>query len=193
MGCDPYKYDKTKAKTPSEKKKRSDCAAFAGRMYDPSFPSDPFGDALICRYRFRAPTTGMANEDILKMAWYFGCQILFESNVDHWKAYFIENKCEAFLMKLPGEDEYGVYSDGHSNLIQSMFDLLEDHIEHNSKKLYFRETVEEFLSADPGDMTKNDETVAAGLTRIAMKRKTYRKPNEVGVDVGTYYKIHKAS
>ena len=82
MGVDPFKYDKKqssakgsrKAMTKSEKKKRSDCAAFAGKMYDPSFPSDVFGDSLVCRYRFRAPTTGMANEDMLKMAWYFSCQ-----------------------------------------------------------------------------------------------------------------------
>ena len=96
-------------------------------------------------------------------------------------------------MKLPGEDEYGVYSDGHSNLIQSIFDLLEDHIEHNVKKIFFKETIEEFLSADPGDMTKNDETVAAGLTRIAMKRKTYRKPAEKGYDVTNIVKFNKVA
>lgn len=189
MGVDPFKYDKVK----NGPKKRSDCAAFIGKMFDPGNPSDPFNDSFVCRYRFRAATTAMANEDMLKMAWYFGCQALFERNVDHWKPYFIESKCEAFLMMLPGEQEYGIYSDGHSNMIQAIFDLLEDYIENNSKKLYFKETIEEYLEADPGEMTKNDETVASGICRIAMKKKTYRKAAEKGYDISNIHKIHKAS
>lgn len=186
IGCDPFKYNKVKDN------RRSDCAAFAGQMFNPANPSDIFNDALICRYRFRAATTALANEDILKMCWYFGCQVLFERNVDHWKAYFIENGCEDFLMKLPGEDEYGVYSDGHGGMIQAICDLLEDMIENQSKKLFFRETIEEYLEFDPGDTTKSDETIASGVTKIAMKKKQYRSRQQEGREVSYFIKVRKA-
>jgi hypothetical protein len=185
IGVDPFKYNKVKDN------RRSDCAAFVGQMFNPAEPNDLFNDALICRYRYRAATTALSNEDILKMCWYFGCQALFERNVDHWKHYFLENNCEAFLMKLPGEDEYGVYSDGHGGMIQAICDLLEDMIENSPKKLFFLETVEELLEFDPGDTTRFDETIASGLTKIAMKKKQYRQPGMTGRDVNHFVKFRK--
>lgn len=184
IGCDPFKYNKVKDN------RRSDCAAFAGKMFDPSKPSDLFNDAFCCRYRFRAATTALSNEDILKMAWYFGCQILFERNVDHWRAYFIENGCEGFLMKLPDEDDYGIYSDGHGNMLQSICDCIEDHVENNCKRILFKSTIEEYLEFDIGNTTKYDETIASGITRVAMKRKIYRKQSDSGRDVGEYFRSY---
>lgn len=186
-GCDPFKYNKVKDK------RRSDCAGFVGQMYDAADPNNPFNDAFVCRYRFRAATTGLSNEDILKMAWYFGCQFLFERNVNHWEAYFIEANCESFLMKLPGESEYGIYSDGHGNMIQSICDYLEDMIEHHYKKIYFLPTVLEYLEFDPGETTKFDETIGSGVCRLAMKKKKYRPPGSVGRDVTDFVRIRKVS
>jgi len=187
VGCDPFKYDKVKDN------RRSDCAAFGGQMFDPSRPNDPFNDSLVVRYRFRAATTGLSNEDILKLVWILGCQVLFERNVDHWKAFFIEQGCEAFLMKLPGEDEYGVHSDGHGNMLQAICNHLEDYVENSYKKLWFKETVEEYLEFDVGNTTKSDETIASGITRLAMIKKSYRQPVEKGKDISDYFKMYKAS
>jgi hypothetical protein len=186
-GCDPFKYDKAKDN------RRSDCAAFIGKMFDAANPNDFFNDAAICRYRFRAATTTLSNEDILKMVWYFGCQILFERNVDHWKQFFTENGCEAFLMKLPGEDEYGIYSDGHGNMLQAICDLIENHIENSYKKILFIETVKELLEFDVGNTTAFDETIAFGLLRVAMKNKKYRRTHETTHDITRYFRTYKAS
>lgn len=185
-GCDPFKYDKVKDA------RRSDCAAAIGKMFDPSKPSDVYNDSFVCIYCYRAPTTGMSNEDILKMCWYFGCQMLFEKNVDHWKAYFIENKCEAFLMKLEGEDDYGIYNDGHSQLLQSICDLLEDHIERDFKKIWFESVIDEYLEFDVGTPTRYDKTIATGLCRVAMKKKNYRRMNDKPREITEYFTIHKA-
>ena len=95
-------------------------------------------------------------------------------------------------MKLPGEDEYGVYSDGYGGMIQAICDLLEDMIENQSKKLFFRETIEEYLEFDPGDTTKSDETIASGVTKIAMKKKQYRSRQQEGREVSYFIKVRKA-
>lgn len=65
IGCDPFRYDKTKDK------RRSNCAAFAYQIPDPLFP-DRYDDSFCLRYAWREESTRSANEDILKMAWWCG-------------------------------------------------------------------------------------------------------------------------
>ena len=142
IGCDPFKYDAVKDN------RRSDCAAFAFKKNDPLNTNHPYNEAFVCYYRYRAVTTAMANEDILKMAWYYGCQVLFERNVDHWRSYFIEKNCEGFLMMLPGEDDYGVYTDGHKKVHQWLADYTEAYINEHCEKVYFKELLKEWLLFD---------------------------------------------
>jgi hypothetical protein len=182
---DPFKYNKTKDN------RRSDCASFVGKMYDAANPNDQWGDMAVCRYRHRAATTALANEDMLMQCWYFGCQLLPESNVDHWKAHFVSAGCQSFLMILPGETEPGIYSDGHGGMLQSICDYIEDYVENFYKKILFIGTIDDLLEFDVGDTTKSDETIAFGILRIAMKRKTYRKPSEAGHEVTDYFKMYK--
>lgn len=188
-GCDPFKYDKVKDN------RRSDCAAFVYKKHD--ITDDFFNDTFVCRYKHRASTTGMQYEDILKMCWYFGCQCLFESNIDNWKEYFKSPaksavSCEGFLMKLPGEDDYGLYSDGHGKTHQLICDLTEDWIDKNIKKMVFKETIKDWLIFDIAKTTVYDESMAAGYTLIGAKRKIYRKTNEGNRDVTEYIKMYKA-
>lgn len=189
-GCDPFKYDKVKDN------RRSDCAAFVYRKFD--VVDDFFNEAFVCRYTYRASTTAMQYEDILKMCWYFGCQVLFESNIDNWKEYFKNPakstvSCEGFLMKLPGEVDYGLYSDGHGKTHQLICDMTEDYIDKNIKKVFFKETIKDWLKFDIAKTTFHDESMAAGYTLIAAKRKPYRSTGELGRDVTDYFKLYKAS
>ena len=184
MGCDPFKYDKVKDN------RRSDCAAFAFQKYGNQ--EDIFNECFVCRYSYRAPTTAMQYEDILKMAWYFGCQVLFESNIDNWKLYFKDARCEAFLMKLPGEDDYGLYSDGKGRTHQTICDLTEDHIERCIKKVFFKSLLNDWLKFDVAKTTFFDEAMASGYTLIAANRKTYRRQGDVGKELTEYFKIYKA-
>lgn len=188
MGCDPFKYDKVKDN------RRSDCAAFVYKKYD--VREDFFNEAFVCRYTYRAATTAMQYEDILKTAWYFGCQILFESNVDNWKEYFKTPSksavsCEPFLMKLPGEDDYGLYSEGAGKTHQLICDLTEDYIDKHIKKVFFKKTIKQWLEFDVAKTTFYDEAMAAGYTLIAAKKKAYRNLNEYTRDVTEYIKIYK--
>lgn len=187
IGCDPFKYNKTKDN------RRSNCAAYAYKMFDGLNKSDPFNDTFVVRYNFRAATTGLQYEDILMMAWYFGCQILFESNVDNWKDYFSKHNCEGFLMKLPGEKEAGIYSDGQGQTHQLIADYTEAYINEFIQKVYFIELIEDWLEFDIGNTTKHDDSMAAGYTLIAARQKIYKRAVDAGRDVDDYFDTYKAT
>lgn len=186
-GCDPFKYDAVKDM------RRSDCAALVLKKYDALNPSHPYNDAFVCMYCHRAVTTAMANEDILKMCWYYGCQVLFERNIDHWRQYFQDKNCEGFLMKLPGEDDYGLYTDGHKKVHQLLADYTEAYINEHIEKVYFPKLIKEWLLFDIALTTKFDKAMAAGFTLIAARDKSYQRRIEETRDIGDYFKIRKAT
>lgn len=191
MGCDPFKYDTQK--DTEKNKSMSRCAAFAFKKYDSTARSDPFGNSFIAMYLHRASTTNQQYDDLLKMSWYYGCQILFERNVDNWRHYFKARDCEAFLMKLPGEDDYGLYSDGHKLVHQQLCDYTEAYINEDCHKVMFKELLEDWLKFDVGNTTAYDAAMAAGYTLIAAKEKMYKRETlNTTRDITDYFKIHKA-
>jgi hypothetical protein len=127
------------------------------------------------------------------MAWYYGCQILFERNIDNWRDFYREKACEGFLMKLPGEDDYGVYTDGQKKTHQLLADYTEAYINEHIEKVVFKELIEDWLQFDIGATTKFDTAMAAGFTLIAARDKSYQRKIEDTKDVSNYFKMHKAS
>lgn len=184
-GCDPFKYDAVKDA------RRSDCAAFVFKKYNPLEKNAAYNDAFVCYYRYRAVTTALQYEDLLKMAWYYGCQILFERNVDNWRDFYREKNCEGFLMKLPGEDDYGIYTDGQKKTHQLLADYTEAYINESIEKVYFSKLLEEWLLFDIGDTTKFDTAMAAGFALIAARDKSYTRTIESTNDISNYFKIYK--
>lgn len=187
IGCDPFKYDKTKDS------RRSDCAALVYKKFDAADKTNIYNDVFVCKYKYRAATTGMQYEDILKMAWYFGCQILFESNVDNWKNYFKEHGCYGFLMVLPGETEPGLYSDGHGKAHQQICDYTESYINNNIDKVFFKDLIKEWLDFKIEDTTKFDLAMSAGYTLIAAREKIYKRTVSSGREITDYFPKYKAS
>lgn len=172
IGCDPFKYDKTKDK------RRSNCAAFNYQMKDELYKSK-FDDMFTLRYSYRTESTRTSNMDILKMAWWCGTKVLFERNVNHWKSDFIDWGCGAFLTYLPDESEAGIYSDGGGKVAQTISNYTEAYINEHIGKVWF----ERLLSNNTGwlgfkieDTQKFDEPMAAGFTLIAVKgRKLFKR------------------
>jgi hypothetical protein len=170
IGCDPFKYDKTKDS------RRSDCAAYAYQTEDGLDADSLFNDMFVMRYVDRAATTDIQYEHFLKMAWFCCCQVLFERNVDGWKKYFQVERCSAFLMWLPNEVEPGIYTDGKGNTVQMVCDYTESYIEKHIQKVYFPTVI----SAESGwlgfavdDTQKSDEAMSSGIALIAAKAKKY--------------------
>lgn len=188
MGADPFKFGDVK-----DKSRASDGAALCYKMDDPVDRINPFNDAFICRYRYRAPTTDMQYEDMLKMAWYFGCQILFESNVDSWKEYFRHNKCYNFLMVLPGEQEPGIYNDGGNKVKQTLANYINSYVENYVDKIFFKSLVKELLEFDIIKSTPFDEVMGMGFALIAARDKLYKRTIESTKDISDYFRQYKAS
>ena len=167
IGCDPFKYDKTKDK------RRSNCAAFNYQIKDSLFESQ-YDDTFTLKYSYRPESTRIANSDILKMAWLCGCKVLFERNVNHWKRDFQDWNCGGFLTYMPGEDEPGIVTDGAGKVTQHICNYTESYINEHIGKVYFRSLIQKetgWLGFKVDDTQKFDEPMAAGFTLIAVKGK----------------------
>jgi len=178
MGCDPFKYDKTKDK------RRSNCASFYYQMPDQFYPDTTYDDMFTIRYSQRPEGTTEANLDILKMAWWCGCQVLFERNINHWKKDFELWKCSGFLMWLPGELEPGIYTRGNvvTSAVQTMCNYTEAYINKFIKKVFFLKLMRKesgWLGFKVEDTEKFDEPMAAGLTLVAVKGKKYIRREQI--------------
>lgn len=186
IGCDPFKYDAVKDA------RRSDCAALVYKKFNPLERNTNYNDAFVCYYRYRAVTTALQYEDLLKMAWYYGCQILFERNIDNWRDFFRAKNCEGFLMKLPGEEDYGIYTDGAKQTHQLLCDYTEAYINEHIEKVYFKKLIEEWLLFDIGKTTQWDSAMAAGFALIAARDKVYNRAVDTSKDISNYFRMHKA-
>jgi len=189
IGCDPFRYDKTKDK------RRSNCAAYAYQMPDELDVNDEFNDTFVLRYAYRAESTRLSNADIIKMAWWCGCQVLFERNVNHWKRDFQDWNCDGFYMWMPGEQEPGIATDGRGNVVQMICNYTEAYINEHIKKVKFKSLLRQdtgWLGFKVEDTEKFDEPMAAGMTLIAVKGRKFLKPGENVKNIESILPYNKA-
>lgn len=177
IGCDPFKFDKTKDS------RKSNCAAYAYQMPDPLNEENPHNDMFVIKYVGRAASTDIQYDRVLKMAWFCGCKVLFERNVYEWKRYFQHEKCSGFLEWLAGEVEPGIYTGGNSEngVTQLISDYTNSYINKHIKKVYFKSLISEesgWLGFRIEDTQKFDDAMGAGIALISAKTKKYAKPAE---------------
>jgi hypothetical protein len=187
LGCDPFKYDKTKDK------RRSNCAAFAYQMPDTTLP-DPFDDYFTLRYARREAGTRLANMDVLKMAWWCGSTVLFERNVNHWKDHFREWECSEFLDWMPGEVEPGVAAS--STELQTLCNYTEAYINEHIGKMYFKNLIRKetgWLGFKVEDTEKYDEPMGAGVTLIQKNKKLYKSKARTGYGLQDFFPKRKTA
>lgn len=177
VGCDPFKYDKTKDT------RKSSCSTYAYQMEDYMDLNNPYNDMFVMRYYDRPATTDIQYNHVLKMAWFCGCQALIERNIgESPKKYFQSKKCAGFLMWLKDEVEFGIYTDGNGNVVQSICDYTESYINKHIKKVYFQDLIglkSGWLGFEVADTQKYDDAMASGFCLIAAKNKKYALPEEM--------------
>lgn len=165
MGADTFSHDVVKDN------RRSDGACCVKMKFNAM--SSELSDSFVCLYKYRADAANIQYEDMIKTAVYFGCQILFESNKNNWKAYFVSRGYEAFLMKLKGYEDYGI--PGNQKTHQQLAEATEEYILENCHKVWFIEMLTDWLEFDINNTTKFDVAMAAGYTLIADNKLLYRK------------------
>jgi hypothetical protein len=184
-GCDPFRYDKTKDK------RRSNCAAFGYQIADPVYP-DNYDDYFTIRYAYREESTRMANEDVLKMAWWLGCEVLFERNVNHWKNDFGDWECAAFLTWLPEEVEPGIITrtSGTTSTVQVICNYTEAYINQHINKVFFKTLIRKdtgWLGFKIEETEDFDEPMGAGITLIQVKGITNRRKISSNVSIYDFF------
>lgn len=186
IGCDPFRYDKTKDK------RRSNCAAFGYQLPDPLDPNNKYSDTFVIRYSQRPDSTRIANEDILKMAWWLGCEVLFERNVNHWKNDFQDWECAGFLMWMRDEVEPGIITAGGA--VQTLCNYTEAYINEHIEKVFFKTLIRKdagWLGFKIEDTEKFDEPMGAGITLIAVKGNTAIRQNKTTIDISNWFQRKK--
>lgn len=190
MGADPFKYDKTKDK------RRSNAATFYYQLPDQLYP-DKHDDMFTIRYSQRPEGTALANMDMLKLAWWCGCKVLFERNVNHWKRDFEIWKCSGFLMWMPGEVEPGIYTRGNAvtSAVQTICNYTESYINKFIEKVFFLSLMKKetgWLGFKVEDTEKFDEPMAAGLTLVAVKGVKRIRNNNIKQDIDSVMPMRQA-
>jgi hypothetical protein len=166
-------------------------------MPDPVRPDNEFDNIFGIRYSKRPESTKIANMDVLKMAWWCGCQVLFERNVNHWKEHFAQWGCSGFLMWLPGEVEPGIFTagSGAGSLVQTLCNYTEAYINEFCHKVFYKTLLAKetgWLGFKVEDTQKFDEPMAAGVTLIAVKGKQYRLPSANKMNIENILPYRKA-
>ena len=184
IGSDPFDHDVT------IDSRRSMGAAYCLRKFKSANEDSPYNNAFVCKYHGRPPMASIFYEDMLMMAVYYGCQILFENNKIGWKSYFITRGYESFLMKLKGATEYGIHANPKTK--QEMAEVTEEYIETDIQKVFYKSLVQDWLEFDINNSTKFDESMAAGWTLVAAGKIKYAdKPQELA-DINQYVRSYRA-
>jgi len=147
--------------------RRSDGALVVKLKFDAN-TDNIHNDSFVCLYKYRADSTTIQYEDMLKTAVYYGCQILFESNKNSWRDYFVNRGYEGFLMKLKAYDDYGIPASPKTH--ELLAEVTEEHILQNSKKVFFKPILTDWLNFDLNNTTAYDTAMAAGYALIADNR-----------------------
>lgn len=182
IGSDPFSHNKT------VDNRRSDGAALVLMRFDAT-SGNQYNNAFVCKYKARPESASIFYEDMIKMAVYYGCQILFENNKNNWDIYFKQRGYEKFLMKLDGYPDYGI--PGNENTHRQLVEVTEEYINKNIHNVFFKDLIEQWLEFDMAKTTKYDVAMAAGYTLIADLRKMYKRQEGNSRPITDYIRKYK--
>jgi len=199
-GVDSYDIDKT---VDSRSSKGAFLFYNKFHMVD-GVPSNMF----VLEYAERPPKATMFYEDLLMAAVYYGYPLLIENNKRRVIQYFEERGYIGYVMKRPDFlrpknsryvfDDYGVPSnsedviDQHAQAIEA---YIEDYVGRNLEtgtmgKMYFKRTLEDWISYRISDRTKSDLTIASGFALLGAQRRK-REKKVADLSKMKWLRVHK--
>ncbi len=155
IGVDPYDHDNTVSK------ERSDGAAYVYRRYS---STDELSETFLVEYINRPQKADIFYEDMIKMAHFFGCQVLAEDQKIGLIKYFERRGYEKFLYKMHGASKYGISASTKTH--QEIAEQTELYIEENIHKVIFKNLLDDWLKFNINKTTKFDAAMASGYTLI---------------------------
>lgn len=182
MGVDPIDHNTT------EDGRRSNGAAMVLQKFNP-MDNSVYNHSFVCRYKFRPDSVAVFYEDMIKMAVFYGCSVLFENNKIGMSRYFEDRGYQNFLMWLPDKMNPGIAASPKTH--QYIAELTEAYINDYHESIYFKDLIQEWLEFDINNTTRFDLAMAAGYTLIADQYKVIKQKKEEFVDVGGFFKSYK--
>ena len=152
---------------------RSDGAGYAYRRYD---AIDELSETFLVQYINRPDKAEIFYEDMIKLAHFFGCEVLSEDNKVGLIKYFEYRGYERFLTKMPNASKYGISATVKTH--QQIAEETESYITDNLKKVIFIELLDDWLHFNINKTTKFDAAMAAGYTLIAASKSKFAQKVE---------------
>lgn len=172
-GADPFDHKQTAVHT-----RKSKGSGYVFRKFDPLV--DGMNDDMdewtthqfVCQYIFRPNSPETYYEDMLMMCWFFGCQMLPETNKPGLMKYFERMGCSKFLMHKPKAikttGSKAVYKGVASSPLSknALAARTDDYIYKYCSLVPFVELIKDWLIFDIENTEKYDASMAAGWTLL---------------------------
>lgn len=182
-GVDPIDHSVT------QDNRRSNGAGIVLQKHNPVSSGDIYDSAFVCKYVYRPDIVSIFYEDMIKMAVYYGCQILYENNKIGLQGYFEERGYGNFLMWLPERAMPGIAATTRSH--QYGAELTEEYINNSIDKVYFKDLIRDWLEFDLNNTTKFDIAMAASYCLMASKAVATKKERTEVREVTDYFRPRK--
>jgi len=184
-GVDPFDHKKT------TDGRKSDASAHFRRKHNPMHPHKT--KCFVAHYLARPPKPEIFYEDIIKACFFYGCEILVETNKPGIINYFRLRGYSKYLMKRPepthtsfskgGQSEPGIPMTGEgarTALIEAVQTEVYDncgYIEQEDRYAFnpFEETLDDWIAFETDNWTPYDSTVSSGLALLAERKYMVKK------------------
>lgn len=168
MGVDPFDHDDTVSS------QRSDGAAYVFHKYSTSDPD--LSETFLVQYLHRPPKAELFYEDMIKLAHFFGCEVLIEDQKIGLIKYFKARGYGKFFYRIKGSSKEGISASSkvHQEIVENIESLAHDNLE----KVIFVELLKDWLKFEIKKTTKYDATMASGYTLIAAGNSKFIKEDK---------------
>lgn len=198
-GVDPFDHKKT------TDGRKSDASCHIRRKFDPMNPHKT--KCFVAHYLARPPKPEIFFEDILIACFFYGCEILPETNKIGLNNHFRVRGYDKYLMMRPDPTHTGFSSKNQKEpgipmtgdaartaLIEAIQTEVYDNcgwIDEQQRFAFnpFDETLQDWIEFDTENWTPHDSTVSSGLALLA-ERKYQTKPKRNPEGVQTFTKVY---
>lgn len=183
--CDPYQNDVT------EDTRNSMGGSHVFMRHDNNKAESIYSRSFICQYNARPKMVSLFYEDMIKQCFFFGTQLLYESNKPGIKTYFIDHGCEPFLIRIPGYKDYGIPSTTENKSL--MVNLWEEYIQTHSERLFFLKQCEQLLKFDVNNTKPSDLAMSGGWALVADFYRRHTIKEAKSVNINDYFRQYKTA